>query len=41
MAFQRFAPAYSRFLERTKSFMVDNKDFEKIVEAMRFANTPE
>jgi adenylate cyclase len=41
MAFQRFAPAYSRFLERTKSFMVDNKDFEKIVEAMRLASMPE
>ena len=41
MAFERFAPAYSRFLERTKGFMIGNKDFEKIVEAMRLASTPE
>jgi adenylate cyclase len=41
MAFQHFAPAYSRFLERTKIFMAGNKDFEKIVEAMRLASTPE
>ncbi len=41
MAFQRFAPAYSRFLERTKMFMTGNKDFEKIEEAMRLASTPE
>ena len=44
MAFQRFAPAYSRFLERTKAFMDESgnsKDFEKIVEAMRLASTSE
>ena len=41
MAFERIAPAYSSVLERTKSLMVDNKDFEEIVEAMRLASTSE
>ena len=41
MAFQRFAQAHSRFLERTKIFMAGNKDFEKIEEAMQLASKPE
>jgi hypothetical protein len=41
MALQRFAPACSSFLTRTKSFMVGNKDFAKIEEAMRLASTSE
>ena len=41
MAFQRFAPTAPKFLERTKGLMRNSKDFEKIVEAMRLASTPE